>query len=302
MAGESQRRFLSVRPGALILASLVFAVVRCSNAQPANIRGDVFIVERPQRLLLYNKFQQPCTDQERKALPPFVPMVILKASDMLGDGFTPCMKVEIANQVYFLLRDAGGKLIGSSSSGYSRTFDRVSLLDDTLLVLAGGRLTLASPTRTASRLLKKNEQLVRAFRDGQLSYVWTSGSPPSFGWVTLREAEKGGTWNVVSATPAKNGVMPEEVGQRIESTIRETNDVLARLYQYLNAQTGDQRTIPRWTVARSGTSIVCEFSAQRLAPQFEQSSRVLERDIQALLTGTNFETVRSSGRIEIRPR
>ena len=303
MAGENQRRrFIGVRPGILFLAPLAFALAQHSGAQSANTSGDVFIVEHPQRLLLYNKFQQPSSDRERRAIPSFVPMLILKSSDMLGDGFTPCMKVQLDNDVCYLLRDTDGTLAGSASAGYSHVYYHVTLLDDTLQVLRDGRMTLKSPTGSSNRRLRKGELIVRAFRDGVLTYVWASGPPPSYGWVTLGNANEGSAWKVFASVPPNNGGIADEVLSKIEAKIRETNTVLARLFEYLNAQTGDQRSTPRWRVSQSGKSIVCTFSDQRLAPRFEQSTRLLERDIQALLSGTGFETIRSVGRIEVRPK
>ena len=289
-------------PGILFLVPLAFALAPTALAQGANASGDMYLVERPSRLLIYNKFQQPTSAQERRALLPFTPMLILKSSDVLGDGFTPCTKVQIGNELYYLIRGEDGSLVGSPSAGYSHVFSRVPLVNDTLRVLRDRRLKLTSPGRGSNRLLRKDETMARVFRDGGSWYVWTSGPPPSYGWVALDNRDRGSVWDVFTSVPATKGPTISEVIRRVEVKIEETNGILSKLFRYMNTQVGDQRTIPHWTVSQTGTTIVCVFSDQRLASRYEQSTRILEKDIQTSLNGTEYETLRSTGRIEIRPK
>ena len=75
-------------PGpAMRIAGLFVAL--CGAASAGQPWRDVLIVEHPERLVVFSKYQQRLTPDEYRRLPPFAPMVLQREHDHLGDGFTP---------------------------------------------------------------------------------------------------------------------------------------------------------------------------------------------------------------------
>ena len=71
----------------------------------ARQHDDYLVVEKVRHLLVYNKYQQEPTPLERGNLAPYVPIRIIAKTDVLSDGFTPCMKVDVNGNVFYLVQE-----------------------------------------------------------------------------------------------------------------------------------------------------------------------------------------------------
>ena len=127
------------------LITLTFiGLARIAHAGVGNGQEEFLICERPAQLVVLNRYQQSLTPNEQTLLQPFVPMKILRSQDLLGDGFTPCMRVELNGGVYFLVRENSTRLAGAARAGALRTYQGVAHSRDTVHVLKAGGLQFSA--------------------------------------------------------------------------------------------------------------------------------------------------------------
>ena len=281
----------------LCLWSMVCVVCHLSFAQLTQGKADFLIVEKVEHLLIHNEYQQDITSQERARLVPFTPMWIVKANDLLSDGFTPCMKVEIDGNVFYILKDMDANLAGSASLGFHRVFNNVTLLLDTVQVLANHILVISPVTHSEKLPLSSGDRIVRIFRHLNETYARRTGNPPTYGWIVLEENRENLDWKVVKQPPRAQASIDGRVLQSVERKMKEANRLLDQLFTYFNERTHQQKKIPHWTVHASDTTITCILQDYR---DFSHSTLYVVRDLENIVLGTGLNVFSSPGRIEIR--
>jgi len=285
----------------VLRGSLVLLFLSLAPRLPAQSKSDFLVVEQAELLLAYNKYQQRATDQERKSLAGAVPMRILKADDLLGDGFIHCMQVEVQGEMFFLQKDSDGKLSRSGSPGFEKIFRNATILLDTVEVITNRSVHL-SPPSSPSRLLFAGETLVRIFRHEDAVYCKTAGIPPAYGWVDFNTAREGRDWRVRTQVSLKSLPVSDAIIQQVRSRIDRVNDLLAQLFTHFNDETHQQKRAPRWVVETSGNAISCTLEGASQAEDFRQSSAYLAMDIENLVLGTNLDVTNAPGSINIRQK
>ncbi len=292
-------------PGVLagVLAAFLCAA-QPSEAHPAPEPGSdrFLVVERPDRLLAFNGYQQHLSPQDQLAFQPFVPMRILRDHDVLGDGFTPCMRVEIEGTLCFLVRDDNGHLVGDQHAGTLRTVSGTPLRRDTVRVLEPDVLHLTSADGQHEQPLKPGERLIRLFVSERKTYVKCPGRSPAYGWVTLSPAGEEKQWGRTSILRTAESMIPGRIRDSIQAALVRTNAILSTLYRFFNEQAGENRLAPHWHLETSGVSLLCTLVDASPERDFPESTRYLMKDLQNYLLGTDFEVFQSSDGIEIRPK
>jgi len=285
--------------GRVFLPGMV-ALLLCP-AVPAFSASDFLVAERPDRLLIYNKYQQQITSRERGMLAPFVPMRIIRPNDLLGDGFTPCMTVEIGGEFFYLIKGPEGQLSGAERAGAVKRFTDVTLLGDTVAVLANGVVQVSFPEGDGRRSVRKGDRLVRYFQEGDRTYVGTLEGSPIYGFVQLPASTRRQMWDIARAAVADGPVeIPPRVVAAVQQTIEEVNRVYQGLYAFFNKQTGAQRPVPRWKVSGSQRTIVCTLTNRPAGADLSQSTRYLFKDLENALLGTPLRVTGTPDHIEIR--
>jgi len=259
---------------------------------------DYLIVEKVEHLLVYNKYQQ---ETAANVLLPFAPLKIINSNDLLGDGFTRCMKIDFNGEVFYLLKDKDGRLIRSGPLGFEKFFSNCSSLFDTVQILSGNSNRL-SPINSASSRLPVSEKVVRLFRHRNETYCRTLSSPPMYGWIDFTAGKEGKDWKVMKSVPSDHDSIPLVVAQKIQDQLDETNQVLARLFDHFNRETHQQRQAPRWSMETSDKAVLCTLQGDFPAEVFHQSTQYLVKDINNILLGTNLDVAYTTGRVDIRPR
>jgi hypothetical protein len=285
----------------VLRGSLVLLFLSLAPRLPAQSKSDFLVVEKAERLLAYNKYQQRATEQERKSLVGAVPMRILKADALLGDGFIHCMQVEIQGEMFFLQKDNDGKLSRSGSLGLEKIFRNAAILLDTVEVLTN-RSVYLSPPGSPSRPLFAGETLVRIFRHADAVYCMTTGISPAYGWVDFRTARERGDWRVRTPVSSKSLPVSDAIIQQVRSRIDRVNHLLAQLFDHFNNETHQQKQSPRWVVETSGNAISCTLEGASQAEDFRQSSAYLAMDIESLVLGTNLDVTNAPGSIKMRQK
>jgi hypothetical protein len=293
-----------VRSRRNVRAAVLLLVMLAALCYPAGrlFAASTFVVaERPDRLLIYNKYQQQITARERAMLVPFVPMRVVRNNDVLGDGFTPCMTVEIGGELFYVARGREGELTGSEHAGAIRRFTAGVDLGDTILVLSNSAFQLDSPVGDGRRPIRRGERFVRYFQDGDRTYVGSVDGKPAYGFVQLPASSRGRSWEVDRSVVAEGPVeIPPRVLTAVQENIEEVNGVYRNLYVFFNKQTGDQRPIPRWTVNSSRRTIVCTLTNRPSGADLTVSTRYLLKDLENATLGTTLKVTGTPDRIEIR--
>jgi hypothetical protein len=284
------------RRPAIILAGLALALT--SPAPAAERTATVLLVDHPRELVVFNKYQQRLGPDDAGRLPPFVPIVVLRERDLLGDGFTPCASVEIDREPYFLLRDAGGGLASHGDPGRSEILRDVTLYGDTVVLLAGKALRLRPAGEKGEIQLRPGIRVLRVFEYQSAAYVRLPSVPGKFGWVTLSAPSGPPQWREASQE-ARAGMAPGDLLQRVQPVVDDANRSLRRIYAALTSETGRDDSPPAFRLTRSRTEIRCGLEPAPLTPSYAVSTRALLAAVERVLGGTGLHAEITNGAILI---
>jgi hypothetical protein len=263
--------------------------------------ASVFLVaERPDRLLIYNKYQQTITPRERALLAPFVPMKIVRNNDLLGDGFTPCTAVEIKGELFYLVRGKDGELTGADRAGALHRFSDVSVIGDTITILSSGSFSIAPPVGDTRRSVRRGERLIRYFSEGEQTFVGTLDHSPTFGFIRLPASGRKQSWDIARSAGEVSAPIQPRVLAAVQQNIEDVNRAYQGLYSFFNRQTGQQRPVPHWNVSSSKALIVCTLQNRPSNADLTQSTRYLVKDLENALLGTTLKVTGTPDHIEIR--
>ncbi len=281
------------RGPALAIAGLLCGALAGSlcGASPA---ADVLTVEHPGKLVVFNKYQQRLGPGEERLLPPYVPMILVRENDVLGDGFTPCATVEIARERFYLLRDADGGFSRKGDPGEIAIFRNVTLFGDTIVVLRGRALKLQQAGTNGGIPLQAGARVLRVFERGPGMYVRSPSG--RFGWIT--SPRSAGEWReAVSPSPAAQS--PAELEQRVQPVVDAANRSLRRIYAAVAGGSGTARTPPSFRLAGSRGEVLCVLDPASRAGSFIGSMRALLPEFERVLGGTGLHAEMSGDAIRI---
>ncbi len=279
--------------------AFLFFLLPYPSEMLAGGRAAFILVPHPERLVVYNRYQQEATDAERGALKAFVPMRIVKAEGLLSDGFTRCMQVEIDGAIYYLLIDKKGRLAGSGPLGSEKRVRNAVAIGDTVEILKEGNVEF-SAIGVRRAFLQKGEKVLRIFSDRDSVYCARAAGELTYGWTSLRGRGDGRNWKVISTSAVPLSSIPPAIVEKVRSRIAQTNLLLAKLFEHFNNETHQQKEIPRWEVESSKRTISCTLEGAPAGESFERSTPYLVKDLENIVLGSNLGVSHSPGRIEIR--
>jgi hypothetical protein len=260
---------------------------------------EVVIVEKPERLVAYDSYQQSLTSQGASPLRPFAPIKILNGHDVLGDGITPCARVDVDGQVLFLLRDESGRLAGWKNAGTTKIFQHIDFLNDTIEITGARTIALQHPVNGHVRMLPVGERCLRYFVRESVFYVKVLGPQPVYGWLSLPQVEKGKPWKIVRGEQTLTGLSPMILG-RVSGKIRTINQSLIEVYTFLGRETGKKYPIPQWQIDSSKASIRYVLRPNAAAESYRESLHVLASTLRTYLLGTGYDAQEHNNGIDIR--
>ena len=284
------------RRPAIILAGL--AVALTSSAPASERTATVLLVEHPRELVVFNKYQQRLGPDDAGRIPPFVPIVVLRERDLLGDGFTPCASVEIDREPYFLLRDAAGGLTSHGYPGKSEILKDVTLYGDTVVLLAGKALRLRPAGEKGEIELRPGIRVLRVFEYQSAAYVRLPSVSGKFGWVKLSAPNGSPEWREASQE-ARAGIAPGDLLQRVQTVIDDANRSLRRIYAALKSETGRDDSPPAFRITRLRAEIRCGLEPASLSMSYALSTRALLPAVERILGGTGLHAEITNGAILI---
>jgi hypothetical protein len=247
--------------------------------------ADVLIVEHPERLVVFSKYQQRLTSDEQRRLPSFVPMVLVREEDHLGDGFTPCAAVEIGREAYYILRDEAGGFSVRGEPGKTEIFRDVPLLGDTVELLRGKALRLRPAGGIEDILLQAGTRAVRIFEHDARTYVRLPYGGGRFGWLSLPLSARSTEWREVeSASPSV--ISSADLLLRVQPVVDRANGALRRIYAALSPESALVRTSPSFRLLLSRGEIRCILEPPALSGSYSGSMRALLPELERVLGGT----------------
>ncbi len=260
---------------------------------------EALTVENPEHLVVYDSFQQSLSSLQRTPLQPFAPIKFLKQRDVLGDGFTPCAKVEVDGEVFYFLRDESGQLAGWKSLGTTRIFHNLKFLNDTVEVLGPRVIQIQDPNNASRRFLSIGERCLRYFNADGRTYIRRLGSRPSYGWTQLSGTDKGRFWQVVRASRSNIDLSPM-MRDRVNAKINEVNLAYAQVYSQLAKETGKHFPVPQWEVHTEKATILLVLQPSVAAGHYKKTIQSLASTLQTYLLGTEYSVVEQGNQIEIK--
>lgn len=272
-------------------------IVTAANAER---QADVVIVERVQHLTIFNQYQQRATAQDMLGILPFTPFVVTREDDLLGDGFTRCMKVEAGGRLFFFEKDSSGDLHRSASLGFLSTLRKVTLLNDTIEVLKKNRLAREDIVGNGSETLEPGARIIRLFVHRGKTYVRTMGVVERYGWMSFAGRTRDVDWGFVKIAEASVAEQLQKVLPQVQEKALAVNEKLARLYDTFSRQSSRTLLPPQWEVRDSSLAIICLLQPDSIRAGHAQSTRLLSKSIEGFLLGSRLRATASPGRIEIR--
>jgi hypothetical protein len=281
------------------LVMLVVAVAPWFAVRAAE--GELLLVERPAQLVVLNRYQQNVTTAEKALFVPFVPLIVTKRNDVLGDGFTHCARVRLGGTEFFLVRDASGHFSGESRAGTVTTHEGTVLPGDTVSVVRGEGLRFTAADGRVAGAPAGGERLVRIFQRGARTYVRLAAGPPVYGWADLEPATEGRVWTRLRGASPLLTTVPANVTAAVRTALAKANQKLSSLYTFFNSRAANRRPVPSWSLSPEGTILRGGMVNGSAEQEFPESLRYLVRDIAHAITGSGFRVVASADGFEVRP-
>jgi hypothetical protein len=285
----------------LITITLI-SLARIAHAGAGSGQEEFLICERPAQLVVLNRYQQSLTPNEKTLLQPFVPMKILRSQDLLGDGFTPCMRIELNGAVCFLVRENSIRLAGAARAGEIRTYLGSALPRDTVHILKAGGLQFSAADGAREDILAAGERIVRFFTRDNQTYVRRSAGTHSYGWVNLSPGAEDRLWTLAHVAPSVGSAVPVRIIDSVQASLARTNILLSNLFAYFNGRTSRRLATPRWQLEPEGTVLRCTLVGGSPERDFPESTRYLVRELENHVLGTDLEVHAYPEGIEIRPK
>ncbi len=284
-------------------------VVLCLSLPAVHAKArqfDVLIVESPDQLVLYNKYEQELSYDERRQLPKFLPIRILDENAFLSDGFTPCIKGEVNREKVYILKDETGELRDLERIGYHHIFRNCRFVDDTVKVVQTGAVFLTKkPTfrnspDTQKYFLEAGDKLHRLFTWKEWTYIERIGKQREFGWSYLAPGKKNHTWKPVESASPVNNDRFYEITREVERELNEVNLLLEDLYARLNTMRGEHRVPPFWRMEIREDELICYPDHLPGKNKYPRSTRILVNRLRNIVQGTPYRVFHRDDVITIR--
>ena len=299
---DHRRSGLPGRPWHRLLVRALWIFLLIPHERTPAQTFEILVVEKTDRLSLFDSFQRSIPSGHSKPILPFTPLRILKSQELLSDGITNTRKVEAGNTVFYILCDDKGKLSGLNSLGFVRIHRAHKMFDDTVEVLRSSRVLFRDPAQRISRPLSKGELILRSFEESGSVYGKLLTSGPMFGWVSLPRDEEGSAWRVQRRN-AGSETLSGALLDRMNEKVRNANRNLVQIYSQLNSETGKRLVPPQWQVQSvSPTSYTVILLPATAAATYAKSISGLTSAFQTWLLGTGFDATALQNRIEVRRR
>ncbi len=285
----------------IIILGILVCVIRGSSI--AQERGAFIILKKPQVYSLFNRYEQPLSNDEKRLFVFNTPLRIVHKKTLLGDGISPALQGALMDKSFFLLLDEKGRLVGDEKRTYCRQFSNCRIIRDTMQVVKKNavRLYTRYPSQGKMLSIQKGESVVPIFKykNSYFVYYYKKGKI-IYGWYTPTQRA---AWKTVTSIEQEDYTLSEELLQKIRRQIEETNKLYDQYFSHFTGTTGLQKSVPQWQVSVLDNSLRCSLSKPyNSSGQLESSSQYLVQSLENIVLGKPFSVSNRGGVILIEPK
>ena len=242
---------------------------------------DLFLVEHPRALTIYNKYQQDISFKESRLFRPYIPMEIVQYDALMSDNFTHCMIVRIHNNMFYLIKEDEKTLaqIDVYLARCSVVMDTVRIMQDKAVILSKRRSIALLPDSLVSGTFVRRQFL----KNGRY-YTEGLGRSDVYGWTRFLSRTRGETWEVPERSEALlSELLSPDLRSRIEAHLQSVNTVIGDLFKTLNQETGQALAAPQWQMVIQKDRVICRLKKSTYADQFVESAQYIVNDLDAFV-------------------
>ncbi|HIG46777.1 MAG TPA: hypothetical protein EYQ20_10275 [candidate division Zixibacteria bacterium] len=247
---------------------------------------DLFLVEHPRALTIYNKYQQDISFKESRLFRPYIPMEIVQYDALMSDNFTHCMIVRIHNNMFYLIKEDEKTLAQIDKAGFNVYLARCSVVMDTVRIMQD-KAVILSKRRSIALLpdsLVSGTFVRRQFLKNGRYYTEGLGRSDVYGWTRFLSRTRGETWEVPERSEALlSELLSPDLRSRIEAHLQSVNTVIGDLFKTLNQETGQALSAPQWQMVIQKDRVICRLKKSTYADQFVESAQYIVNDLDAFV-------------------
>lgn len=262
--------------------------------------ANFLILGNPQVYSILNKYEQSLTASEKELFYPFSPLQVVNKDYTLGDGITSALKFRFCQNIYFILKDDDGNLIGDKKNPYRQVFRKCKIIEDTVRIKKNRAILLSQkyPANGRRIYLKRDDRVVRLFRYKDYLCVKYLGQEIKYGWCSLSDKS---AWRREIKVKKVDKNLKSELQNRIIARINVANKVYKRYFERFDAITGKQKSIPQWRCVYNDDIISCTLTnPYKDSDQLDESTQYLFRDLENIVIGKPFDVHYQNGEITIK--
>ena len=254
--------------------------------------SDIWIIENPSELIIYNQYEQSISENEKSELPAYSAWRILDDDYILSDQFTHAIKATLNRELFYIQLTEDGDLVNGSKAGKIDIIKGARILEDTVQVSTNGKILLK--VGNTSHIVSE-EMLVERLFSYRKRYYARDISRDLSGWVEVDATKH---WE--SYQPDNNNQALEmQLYRRIDNLFSSYNSRLDKLFKYLNDHYGISNPSPQWIAERSPSYLKYVLSPKKYRNKFTDSQKFLIQELNDLLYGSTYHLLASEDQIII---
>ncbi len=286
------------------LRELAVCILAIGTVQPvfSQKSADFIILSQPRTLAIFDEYQQPLSDEEKKLFSANVPARIENDNELLGDQITHALRFGFDGKTWFVQKDESGNFAGETGKQVHQTFRRCDLANDTVTVLEehGVSFSEKGPSVRGGGFLAKGETVTRIFSYNGAFFVKRGSPDASFGWSI---AARPSAWKKVEGTVLEQADNSNYISGMIARHFAEVNNTYKEYFDHFNAFTGKDKTVPAWHCEVTGDQLRCVLNLPyKETHELDESTESLVHDIDNLLIGKGYDVIANQGEILVRPK
>ena len=277
-----------------------FIVIIGAISLRATPNATFYLLGDPTAVSLIDQYEQPLSETQKKAVPPYAPFELIKTKIFMGDQITQAMQLSYFGTPYFIRLDERGIPAELSHDKLVRKYPGCIPKYDTLIVNQSSVAIYHSfPPKGKSFRIKKGETVIRVFTYRGASFLMYPNDKPAFGWTYLSKGSLRSP--ITSRGKAADGFSP--LHTRIMHRLQSADERYKILITYFNGITGQQKSIPHWSFSVEGDKhfYTLEGSPETVN-QLASSTESIVSDIERILLGKPYSVYHEQGNITIKPR
>ncbi|MBN8706354.1 MAG: hypothetical protein LCH54_08655 [Bacteroidetes bacterium] len=253
-------------------------------------KSQFFLIQKPEKLEIRNQFEQKLTPSDFQLLKPYRPLKLISKSELLSDGVTKAMVVELAGKRFYFLLDGNKSPIRKRESGEWIQLDNLESGSGSGYVSRSTSLGSVSPNhKTDNPLPSGTVAEIIASQNGKV-LVWIQ-SLNSTGWIPSKS---------LSSSSSKSSTENNAVQQAAPDSLQWVTEILSEANQILKSacNKSGQQIVQFSLIPQKGSYLI---RVEGSTPdRFERSFESLSRKISLYATAksVSVEQIESGLRLE----